>query len=567
MKFSDDVNKIIKRSEEISLKLKCDYIGTEHLLLALYESKDTICHFLLEEDDINMDILLKAYYSVIEEKEVNTKYTKNLEIIFEKAGALSTKFKSKYIYDEHLFYALIDTNCTARLILENLKIDTQRYKEDTIDIIDIEEDTKDQYPFLINLTKEASQNKYIPRNNYIERMIYILNKKQKHNPLLIGNPGVGKTALVEGLSKIINQPIYQLNIGKTISSTKYRGELEEKIIKTMDFIEQNDVILFIDEIHNIVNSNMSDSSIDIANIIKPYLTKPNILIIGATTLDEYHNYFSKDKAMVRRFQNIFIDEPNLHETKTILKGIIKDYEDYHKIKYSNKIIDEVIKMAHVYLPNKTFPDKAIDLLDELGSRKKIPLYNSLKEIIKDYTGIKSISLKKLNNIKLNYNAIKPYYEKIINLDLNKRNNVCVIKVNNRFDIEKIMSDLEEVFGLKKEALLLIDLENYLDNTMLNNLIGSSKGYVGYNEGGLLTEHIIRYPMSVVYFKNLHKTTYQIELFIRNLFLSNNMTDNKNRIINLTNTIFIYSSDSENSNVGLIKNELKKQEYYNVKINE
>ena len=565
MKFSDDVNKIINRSVEISKKLKCNYTGTGHLLLSLYESKDTICHFLLEEDDVNMDKLLKAYYEVFKEQDIKKEYTDNLEELFKKSEEISIKYKSKYIYDEHMFYILLDIDCTGKKILEYLNIDIKRYMEDTFDIFDIEEEKKDNYPFLINLTKQALVNRYIPRGNFIERMLYILNKKQKHNPLLIGNPGVGKTALVEGLSKMINQPIYQLNIGKTISSTKYRGELEEKIIKTMDFIEENNVILFIDEIHNIVSTNNSDSTIDIANIIKPYLTKPNILIIGATTLDEYYNVFSKDKAMTRRFQNIYIDEPNVKETTKIIKGIIKDYEDYHKIKYTNKIINDVIKYSLTFLPNKTFPDKAIDIIDELGSRKKFPLQNSLKEIIKDYTGIKTISLKKLKLINLHYNSLKPFYENIINLNLNNRNNICVIKVNNNFKINNLLVDLEKVFNIKEETLLEIDLSNYLDHTMLSNLIGSSKGYVGYTEGGLLTEHIIKYPFCIIFLKNLDKTNYQIELFIKNLFKSKKITDNKNRIINLSNTIFIYSSNNQNNCVGLLENKVLSNDYYDIKI--
>ena len=333
----------------------------------------------------------------------------------------------------------------------------------------------------------------------------------------------------------------------------------------MNYIESSNSILFIDEIHTIVNSSNSDSALDIANILKPYLTKQNIKIIGATTLDEYYSYIEKDKALSRRFNNIFIDEPNIYETKKIVNKLITEYEKFHKLKYSKELLNQILNYTNIYLPNKTFPDKALDVIDELGSRKGNNLYITLKNIIKDYSGIYTINNKKLKQTKLNYNSLVKYYLPIINLNSKNKNNIVVIKTNNFFDINKLIYDLSKVFSFKKEAYLEIDLELFQDYTMLNNLIGSSKGYVGYNEGGILSEHIIKYPLSLIYFKNLDKCHYQIEYYIRNLFKKEYFIDNKNRKIYLTNTIFVYSVAENNNNVGLIKNKINQKMIYDIEL--
>ena len=560
MLYSEEMEKVLKRSKEIKEKLNSDIENSGHLLIALYENSDTICHFLFKEDDIIMDDLIKAYYK-------SCHINEDLNQLINKSIELSKQYKAKKIYDEYIFYVFLTETSVANIMLKELNIDFDQYIEDTLEIMNVDNNKtlSEEYPFLINLSSGKNNTTYIKYKDYLERMIYILNKKNKHNPLLIGNPGVGKTALVEGLAKTINTPIYQLDIGGTVAKTKYRGELEEKIIKTMNYIEGSKSILFIDEIHTIVNSTSSDTALDIANILKPYLTKQNIKIIGATTLDEYYSYIEKDKALSRRFNNIFIDEPNIYETKKIITKLIPEYEDFHKIKYPKNIIENILNYTNIYLPNRTFPDKALDVIDELGSRKGNNLYITLKNIIKDYSGIYTISNKKIRSLKINYPSLIEYYLPIINLNNKNKNNISIIKTTNSFDINKLIYDLSKVFSFKKEAYLEIDLELFQDYTMLNNLIGSSKGYVGYNEGGILSEHIIKFPLSLVYFKNLDKCHYQIEYYIKNLFNKKYFIDNKNRKIYLTNCIFVYSTNENNLNVGLIPNKSKEKFIYDIEL--
>lgn len=560
MLYSEEMEKVLKRSKEIKEKLNSDIENSGHLLMALYENSDTICHFLFKEDDIIMDDLIKAYYK-------SCHINEDLNQLINKSIELSKQYKAKKIYDEYIFYVFLTETSVANIMLKELNIDFDQYIEDTLEIMNVDNNKtlSEEYPFLINLSSGKNNTTYIKYKDYLERMIYILNKKNKHNPLLIGNPGVGKTALVEGLAKTINTPIYQLDIGGTVAKTKYRGELEEKIIKTMNYIESSKSILFIDEIHTIVNSTSSDTALDIANILKPYLTKQNIKIIGATTLDEYYSYIEKDKALSRRFNNIFIDEPNIYETKKIITKLIPEYEDFHKIKYPKNIIENILNYTNIYLPNRTFPDKALDVIDELGSRKGNNLYITLKNIIKDYSGIYTISNKKIRSLKIYYPSLIEYYLPIINLNNKNKNNISIIKTTNSFDINKLIYDLSKVFSFKKEAYLEIDLELFQDYTMLNNLIGSSKGYVGYNEGGILSEHIIKFPLSLVYFKNLDKCHYQIEYYIKNLFNKKYFIDNKNRKIYLTNCIFVYSTNENNLNVGLIPNKSKEKFIYDIEL--
>ena len=292
---------------------------------------------------------------------------------------------------------------------------------------------------------------------------------------------------------------------------------------------------------------------------------PEIKIIGSTTLEEYYSYFNKDKALSRRFQNIFIDEPDEEETKEILLGIKKDYEEFHNIKYDTNTIKQIIKYANIYFPNKTFPDKAIDLLDELGSRNKKPYKTTLKQIIKDYSGIYTIEENRFYSIKLCYPELKKYYLPLILLKDNNKNNICVIKATKSFQLDKFKLDLKKIFNIKVENILTIDLKYYNDITSLNNLIGSSKGYVGYNEGGLLTEHILKYPISVIYMKNFGKSNYTVESFFKNLFTSKHIVDSKNRTIYLRNVIFIYEDFDSNKVIGFKNQSIKKEYIYDIEI--
>ena len=568
--FSTSALEMIDKALRIAKSLGKKLVGTEHLLLAMYQVVESICHFLLEEKDITYEKLLEVVNGLVILRKNESKedtYSKKFQEVILYAQRLSEDLESEYVYDEHIFYVMLkEYDTVAYVVLEKLGLDIEELKRDIEEIFSFDEAKEKEnipYPFLINLSTSQKIHPFVLRNNYIEKIKYILSKKQKNNPLLIGNAGVGKTAIVEGLSEILKDvSIYQLDLGSIVAGTKYRGELEEKLTKAMEYIKRKKAILFIDEIHNIVGAGSNDGSLDIANILKPYLSRSDIKLIGATTLDEYYRHIDKDKALSRRFQNVFIDEPTEKETYVILKEIKASYEEYHNVKYSDQILQEIIEKSKLYLVRRSFPDKAIDVMDEIGTRKKSSNKSFSKlidETIEDLTGIKNLTLERLKKVELNYPSLKPKYLQFIKkkeFEVNT-NNLAFAMVNSDFNVEYLIEDLYKLFAFKKEMYLEIDLENYIDYASINNLIGSTKGYVGYEQGGILSEHILKYPLSLVYFKNIKSAHPSINQFIKSLLKKNHFLDNKGRTIYLTNTIFLLDTDKiKNKEIGFI-NENKK----------
>ena len=568
--FSTSALEMIDKALRIAKSLGKKLVGTEHLLLAMYQVEESICHFLLEEKDITYEKLLEVVNGLVILRKNESKedtYSKKFQEVILYAQRLSEDLESEYVYDEHIFYVMLkEYDTVAYVVLEKLGLDIEELKRDIEEIFSFDEAKEKEnipYPFLINLPTSQKIHPFVLRNNYIEKIKYILSKKQKNNPLLIGNAGVGKTAIVEGLSEILKDvSIYQLDLGSIVAGTKYRGELEEKLTKAMEYIKRKKAILFIDEIHNIVGAGSNDGSLDIANILKPYLSRSDIKLIGATTLDEYYRHIDKDKALSRRFQNVFIDEPTEKETYVILKEIKASYEEYHNVKYSDQILQEIIEKSKLYLVRRSFPDKAIDVMDEIGTRKKSSNKSFSKlidETIEDLTGIKNLTLERLKKVELNYPSLKPKYLQFIKkkeFEVNT-NNLAFAMVNSDFNVEYLIEDLYKLFAFKKEMYLEIDLENYIDYASINNLIGSTKGYVGYEQGGILSEHILKYPLSLVYFKNIKSAHPSINQFIKSLLKKNHFLDNKGRTIYLTNTIFLLDTYKiKNKEIGFI-NENKK----------
>lgn len=568
--FSTSALEMIDKALRIAKSLGKKLVGTEHLLLAMYQVEESICHFLLEEKDITYEKLLEVVNGLVILRKNESKedtYSKKFQEVILYAQRLSEDLESEYVYDEHIFYVMLkEYDTVAYVVLEKLGLDIEELKRDIEEIFSFDEAKEKEnipYPFLINLSTSQKIHPFVLRNNYIEKIKYILSKKQKNNPLLIGNAGVGKTAIVEGLSEILKDvSIYQLDLGSIVAGTKYRGELEEKLTKAMEYIKRKKAILFIDEIHNIVGAGSNDGSLDIANILKPYLSRSDIKLIGATTLDEYYRHIDKDKALSRRFQNVFIDEPTEKETYVILKEIKASYEEYHNVKYSDQILQEIIEKSKLYLVRRSFSDKAIDVMDEIGTRKKSSNKSFSKlidETIEDLTGIKNLTLERLKKVELNYPSLKPKYLQFIKkkeFEVNT-NNLAFAIVNSDFNVEYLIEDLYKLFAFKKEMYLEIDLENYIDYASINNLIGSTKGYVGYEQGGILSEHILKYPLSLVYFKNIKSAHPSINQFIKSLLKKNHFLDNKGRTIYLTNTIFLLDTDKiKNKEIGFI-NENKK----------
>lgn len=578
-KFSRQALKIIDNAKNICFRLKQKVIGTEHILLAMFQMSDSICHFLLNERLITYDDLIRELGQLVilrqpkETKEVI--YTKKFQEISERAEQISIKCGSNHVYDEHIFYAILtDDNNVAKTILVNLGIKLDELVEDLDEIYNMSQETTDDPDlpsFLNNLSKIQSPHPYIPRGNHIQRIMTILKKKQKNNPLLIGSAGVGKTAVVEGLARLLSEEtVYRLDLGGVIAGTKYRGELEEKIIQAMDYIKKEKAIVFIDEIHNIVGAGSNDGSLDIANILKPYLARNDIRCIGATTLDEYYQFIEKDKALLRRFQNVFIAEPSIEETKEILTKIKSNYELHHGVIYSDSDIDYVIELTHKYLPTRTFPDKAIDLLDEVGAYiticdvKKPNIKLVSNQVIFNMCGIEVKTADDLSKHTYNYPQLLPSYLSFVN-NL-PQPNLCTVRISEDFSLDDLKEDLEFVFSFREEAYLEIDLDCYFEPSMLSSLIGSSKGYVGYESGGILSEHIIKYPFSVIHLKNFEKAHLVIQNFLKKVLTTPFFIDNKSRKVNTQNTLFLIGGFiAQKTSVGLVHSNKEKVEFVKIMI--
>ena len=538
-------------------------VSTFYLLLSMFNANDTICHFLLNELDITQEELYNAYNELTTKESPQKVFSKEFENLVINAANLAKDVNSEYVYDEHLFYVMLeDKESSATRTLLNLNINIEQLKQDIIDIFNFYEEQiiivdkveKKEPNHLINLSKEEPIHYYIPRKDYINQVIYILSKRQKNNPLLIGQAGVGKTALVIALTKIINKDIYELDLGSLIAGTKYRGEMEEKLNDAIKYVINKDAILFIDEVHNIVGAGSNDGSLDVANIIKPYLSKGKLKLIAATTLDEYYKYIEKDKALTRRFQTIFIDEPSKEETLNILKGIKQNYIDFYHVDISDDLLEYIVNICDNYILNKTFPDKAIDILDESLSRY-VHNMKDLKQIVKDvlnsHQGITIPTIDELINHNLYYNEFKVLYlRKLKPVSILK--NLGIVYVDKSFSINLFLKDLYKVFGLKKENFLELDLNDYSQTESITNLIGSSKGYVGYSEGGILYNHLLKYPFSVIYIKNYDLSNNYLKIFFNSLFKKDYIIDPHSRYIYLKNTLFLIETTEQLNTIGFLK---------------
>lgn len=566
IKFNSDIKEKIEEAKNVFIEKNGNQLGTEVLLLALVELKSSILNTILSDNNISPKDIIDYIKDVLIFRKNNEGYNSKFLEVVEEANRIAKLDRSDVIYDEHLLYAVINIKDTIFLkTLENFNLSV----EDIYEYLDfIFEDEECEY--LVNLTREAENNKLTPfigRDEYLDKIIRVLSKKQKNNPLLIGSAGVGKSALVEGLAMkylklnpCIN--IYRLDIGSIVAGTKYRGDLEERLLEVFDKMRNTKNIIFIDEIHNIVSPTSSENTLDIANILKPILSKNEIKVIGATTLDEYYQYFDRDKALTRRFQNIFIDEPSKEETLIILKGIKKSYENYHKIKYSNRILEYIVSISKL-LPNRRFPDKTIDILDEAGLLASIEKRNVLKKDVEKVTiETLGVNYEKIKNVlkkqdTLNYSNVKEYYNKYLMLS-NKENNIVTIKLSQE-KLEKIIDDLTLVFNIKEEQILELDLSFFTLEHQMSSLIGAPSGYVGYENGGMLTEHVYKYPISVIIIKNYSFGNVNIKKQIEQIIKKGRIKDYKGKTVFFTNSIFLFVEEESKFSAGFVSQNIAKNE--------
>lgn len=537
-------------------------IGSEFLILAMYETEDSLCHFLLSEYDITKEEIIDKTNNIYILRKEMGEYNSSLSTILKQARILAN---DNPISEEHLFMSvLLCRNTIACSILEALDLDIDDLVEDVKEIYDFTNyDGNSEVGFIRNITKEAKNQEldnFIDRRDYLKRLDVIINRKYKNNPLLIGNAGVGKTAIVEGYAKRLvesnsDYSVLALNLTSMLAGTRYRGDFEERFDKFIkEIASKKNVIVFIDEIHTIVGTATTDGNLDVANMLKPLLARNGIKLIGATTLEEYHRTIEKDKALSRRFQTIYINEPNITETFDIMFGIKEDYEEYHNVRIDDKVLEYLINQSDKYINNKYRPDKCIDILDDLLSTARI---NNKDEVsIEDVDN--SINYYLGNRINkeikdLNYKELEKYHWLYNNHLLEEKPLLKIRYEGNEYGLEYLLSDLKHIFNIGEEAILLVDLEGYKDNYMLSSLVGAPPGYVGYNEEGLLSKHVLNYPNGIMVFKNFKSAGNSIRSFINNLLINGFFNDQKSRLINLNNIIVVIEGIENNNYIGFNKN--------------
>ena len=618
--FGLEVSKVLKKAEEERYNLRHPYVGSEHLLLSILKY-DKACINILKKYDITYEIFKEELIDVV------GKCTKNLEInlytpllkrIIGNALEDKNEQKKQAVTCKDLLLALIEeAEGIAFRLLIGLGVDVEKLHKDL-------KDTKKDPGHLkimeigCNLNETISMDEnIIGREKEIDQITEVLLRKKKNNPILVGKAGVGKTAIVEELARLINNKeicldlqdkvIVMLEMGSLVAGTKYRGEFEERLTKIIEEVVDNkNIILFIDEVHTMLNAGGSEGAISASDILKPYLARGDLKIIGATTIHEYDKYLTKDKALERRFEKILIEEPSLEETKDLLKGIKNEYENFHNITLTDPILERIVELADRYLSNKSNPDKSIELLDTICSHVK------LKQNIKNKDDLSNHLLNKqtLNDLKTKCikegNFEKAYFycneELKLNNKISSKNNMTIseedilkvianktkmpvlndlnnleIKLKNKIfsqneSLEKIIfhiKDKIENIDTKKSILfcgpsgvgktycakqlanlynpntkiLIIDLKEYQKETSLSKLIGVSAGYVGYNDDYVLKQ-INDYPYSVILFDNIEFASSEVLNLIFKILDDSFITDAKGEIINFNKALIIATTKEE-----------------------
>ena len=614
--LSDNLEKTIKRSISYANDRQHEYVTLEHLLLALIDDKNA--RDVLNACDVDIENLKISLIKYLDEelKNITSAATQEAEpsasfqrVLQRTASHVYSSSNKKInganvlvsIFSEresHAVYFLQKQDMSRLDALNFISHGIEKNENEIEGEVEEEKQNEFIYPntyqpnvvkksedFTINLIDKARNkkiDKLVGRNIEIERTIQILSRRLKNNPLYVGEPGVGKTAIVEGLAlKIFNNEvpeflqeavIHQLDLGGLIAGTKYRGDFEERLKKVIENISSSkNNILFIDEIHTIVGAGATTGgSMDASNILKPVLSSGQIRCIGSTTYKEYRNYFDKDKAFSRRFQKVDISEPTTDECFEILKGIRKYYEKFHNLKYTDDSLKIAIDLSNRYIAEKKLPDKAIDIIDEAGAYKKTfenkkklidspDIYNTISRIVK-------IPLKSIDNQRnlLAKNLDKKIKKLIYGQDKAVNNLARSIKISQAGLSEpdkpvgcflftgptgvgktELAKQLSNVIGSK---FIRLDMSEYSEKHSIARLIGSPPGYVGFDQGGLLTESVDQNPHSVVLFDEIEKAHQDLFNILLQVMDYGKLTDNNGKSINFKNTILILTTNIGGENL-------------------
>jgi ATP-dependent Clp protease ATP-binding subunit ClpC len=660
-RFTERARQVVVLAQEEARDLKHNYIGTEHLLLGLLREGDGVAARVLGSLEVALEDVRGEIMRIVGEGEHEAQgqipFTPRAKKVLELALREALSLGHNYIGTEHILLGLVrESEGVAARILNDLDADADRIRQEVMRVLSgpsrrqqkpgspvgpgAKKSSKVLDQFGRNLTKYAEEDKLDPvvgREMEIERVMQILTRRTKNNPVLIGEPGVGKTAVVEGLAKRIaaneipellkDKQIYTLDLGALVAGSKYRGEFEERLKKVMkEITERGDIILFIDEIHNLVGAGAAEGAIDAASILKPALARGEIQTIGATTIDEYRKYLARDAALERRFQQIMVREPSVEETALILQGLRDRYEAHHRISISDEAIEAAAYLADRYISDRFLPDKAVDLIDEASSRKRIktmtapPDYRELEEKIQAVrkekeAAIESQEFEKAANLRDRerrlINEKKELEERWKNSDEGIRaaigedeiaevvamwTGIPVVKLTEA-ETAKLIRMEEELHkrvvgqdealtavskairrsraGLKdprrpsgsfvflgpsgvgktelartlaeflfgdEDALIQVDMSEYMEKHAVSRLVGSPPGYVGYEEGGQLTEAVRRRPYSVVLLDEIEKAHPDVFNILLQILEDGRLTDAQGRTVDFRNSIVIMTSN-------------------------
>ncbi|MGP4072847.1 ATP-dependent protease ATP-binding subunit ClpC [Piscibacillus sp. B03] len=669
-RFTERAQKVLALSQEEAIRLGHNNIGTEHILLGLVKEGEGIAAKALQSLNVTADQIQQEVEQLIGRGQNTSQtihYTPRAKKVIELSMDEARKLSHSYVGTEHILLGLIrEGEGVAARVFNNLGVSLNKARQQVLQLLGSNESTSSQRggqkqsnnahtPTLDSLARDLTAvardggiDPVIGRSKEIERVIQVLSRRRKNNPVLIGEPGVGKTAIAEGLAQqIVNNEVPEilrdkrvmtLDMGTVVAGTKYRGEFEDRLKKVMEEIRQaRNIILFIDELHTLIGAGGAEGAIDASNILKPALARGDLQCIGATTLEEYRKYIEKDAALERRFQPIQVDEPTPEESKSILEGLRDRYEAHHRVTISDEAIDAAVRLSDRYITDRFLPDKAIDLIDEAASRVRLRSYTAppnLKELEQKLDEVKkekdaavqSQEFEKAASLRDKEQKLKDELEKTKdqwkekqgqeNSEVTIDDITHVVSTWTGVPVSKLAKDeterllnLEDTLhdrvigqdeavkavskairraraGLKdpkrpigsfiflgptgvgktelaralagamfgdEDAMIRIDMSEYMEKHSTSRLVGSPPGYVGYDEGGQLTEKVRTKPYSVILLDEIEKAHPDVFNILLQVLEDGRLTDSKGRVVDFRNTVLIMTS-----NVGA--HELRRQKY-------
>lgn len=686
--FTGRANRVLELAKEFSIINNYSFVGTEHMLYGLVKEGEGLASKILSSQGLTAEYVESEIFKidgVMNTLETDPEFTPRAKRIIENSAKEAMRMGQNYVGTEHILLALMrEIDSVAVRILIDANIDPQKVFADLLRLLSedspisnyqennsssfVDSNTPTLNQYGKNLTSLAKENKLDPvigRKDEIQRIIEILSRRTKNNPVLIGEPGVGKTAVVEGLAEMIvdnkvpeilkNKKVVSLDMSAMVAGAKYRGDFEERLKNVLQEIKKSgNVILFIDEMHTIIGAGAAEGAMDAANILKPLLSRGEIQIIGATTLNEYRKHIEKDAALERRFQTVIVDEPTGEDTVKILNGLKDKYEAHHKVKITDEAIKAAVTLSQRYINDRFLPDKAIDLIDEACSKIKLKTVTMPKSILDLEKKIEKVSKEKeeaiisqsfedaakyrdeekelkakLRKSKEKWNKeeknkevsvtdedianvvsawtkipvtklTKTETEKLKNLDKElkkrvigqdeavdslsraiKRARVGLQNENRpigsfmflgptgvgKTELTKALA--ENLFG-NETQMIRLDMSEFMEAHSVSKLIGSPPGYVGYDEGGQLTEQVRRKPYSIVLFDEIEKAHPDVFNMLLQILDDGRLTDSTGRTVSFRNTVIIMTSNAgarnivEHHSIGFASKEDSKKDYEKTK---